>query len=102
MQSSLRNAPNDFILHVGTNDLDSDKTGKSIANIIIDLVASLKNDQHDVNISNIILGTDNTNLNEKGCLVNSISAEMCKEKTYLIDHSPKIKSYHLNRGKLQV
>ena len=32
MQPSLRNAPNHFILHVGTNDLDSDKTAKNIAN----------------------------------------------------------------------
>ena len=45
----------------------------------------------------------NTNLNEKGCLVNSTLAEMCKEKNiYLIDHSRKIKSHHLNRGKVHL
>ena len=32
MQPSLRNTPNHFILHVGTNDPDSDKTAKNIAN----------------------------------------------------------------------
>ena len=102
MQPSLRNAPNHFILHVGTNDLDSDKTAKSIANTIIDLAMSMKNDQH-VSISNIILRIDNTNLNEKGCLVNSILAEMCKEKNiHLIEHSWKIKSHHINRGKLHL
>ena len=69
IQPSLSNAPNYFILHVGTNDLDSDKTAESIANTIIDHAMSLKNDQHDVSISNIILKTGNTNLNEKGCLV---------------------------------
>ena len=79
MQPSLRNVPNHFILHVCTNDLDSNKTAKSIANTIIDLTTSLKNDQYDVSISNM-LRTDNTNLNEKGCLVNSILAGMCKEK----------------------
>ena len=63
----------------------------------------MKNDQHDVSISNIILRTDNTNLNEKGCLVKSILAEMCKEKNIcLIDHSRKIKSHHLSRGKLHL
>ena len=50
-----------------------------------------------------ILRMDNTNLIEKGCLVNSILAEMCKEKNiYLIYHSRKIKLHHLNRGKLHL
>ena len=44
MQPSLRNAPKHFILHVGTNDLDSDKTAESIVNTIIDLARSLKDD----------------------------------------------------------
>ena len=44
MQPSLRNTPNHFILHVGTNDLVSDKTAESIANTTIDLATSLKND----------------------------------------------------------
>ena len=57
----------------------------------------MKNDHHDVSISNIILRGDNTNLNEKGCLMNSILAEICKEKNiYLINHSPKLKSNHHN------
>ena len=51
------------------------------------LATSLKNDQHDVSISNITLRTDNTNLNKKGYLMNSILAEICKEKKiYLTDH----------------
>ena len=74
MQPSLRNDPNHFILHVGTNDLDSTKQPK----ILRILATSLKYDQHDVSISSIILRTDNTNLNEKGCLMNKILAEMCK------------------------
>ena len=32
IQSPLRNVPNHFILHVGTNDLDSGKTAEYIAN----------------------------------------------------------------------
>ena len=64
---------------------------------------SLKNDQHDVSISNIILRTDNKSLNEKGCRVNSILTEIRKEKSiYLIDHSRKTKFHHLNRGKLHL
>ena len=64
MQLSLRNAPDHFIIHVGTNDLGSDKTARSIVNTTIDLPTSLKNDQHDVSISDIILRMDNANLNK--------------------------------------
>ena len=47
----------------GTNDLNSDETAKNMDNTIIDLERFLKNDQNDVIISNIILRTDNKNLN---------------------------------------
>ena len=82
-QPSLWNAPKCFILHVSTNDLDSNETAESITNTIIDLATSLKNDEHDLSISNIILRMYNTNLNVKRCLVNSILAEICK-KTYIL------------------
>ena len=106
MQHSSRNASNHFILHVGTNDLDSDKTAEHIANTLMMntlMIPCDDTDQHDVSISNIILRTDNTKLNKKGCLVNSILAEMCKEKNiYFIDHSRKIALHHLIRGKLHL
>ena len=105
IQPYLKNAPDNFVLHFGTNDLDSDKTTESIPNTIIDLALAtlLKNDQHDLSISNIILRTDNTNLEDKGCLVNIIVAEMCKEKSlFFIDHSRKTKSHHLKKGKLHL
>ena len=65
MQPSFRNAPNHFTLHVGNNDLDFEKTAESIANTILDHPTPLRNDQHDVITSNIILRAYNTNLNEK-------------------------------------
>ena len=49
-----------------------------MANTTIDLATLLENDQHDISISNVIPRMDNTNLNKKGCLVDSILAEMCK------------------------
>lgn len=66
MQPSLKNPANLFTLHVGTNDFGSEETAESIANTIINLATSLKNDQHGVSISNVLLRTDNANLNEKG------------------------------------
>ena len=44
----LRSLPNHFVLHVGTNDLNSNQTLEFIAKEIVDLATSLKNNQHDV------------------------------------------------------
>ena len=59
MQASLRYAPNYSIIDYGTNYFNSDKTAEGIANTIIAVATSLKNDQNGVSISNIIIKTDN-------------------------------------------
>ena len=59
---SLRSQPNHFILLVGTNDISSIQTSKVIANKILDLATSLKNNQHALSVSNIILRTDNNQI----------------------------------------
>ena len=59
---SLRSKPNHFILLVGTNDISSIQTFKVIVNKILDLATSLKNNQHDLSVSNIILRTDNNQI----------------------------------------
>ena len=103
VKPSLRSTPNHFILHVGTNDLNSNQTSEVIAKEIVDLATSLKNNQHDVSVSNIILRTDNSKLNAKRCEVNRILSQLCQERNmYLIDHSKKIKPNHLNKGKLHL
>ena len=67
VKPSLRSTPNHFILHVGTNDLNSDQTSA-----VIDLATSLKNNQHDVSVSKITLRTDNSKPNAKRCEVSQI------------------------------
>ena len=67
VKPSLRSTPNYFMLHVGTNDLNSNQTCKVIAKEIVDLATSLKNNQYDVSVSNIILRIDNSKLNAKWC-----------------------------------
>ena len=102
VKPSLRSNPDHFILHVGTNDLLSDKSSEEIARSIIDLATSIKNEKHDVSISNIIQ-EDDKKLEEKRCEVNSFLGKLCKEKNYyLIDHSTRIKRNHLNKGKLHL
>ena len=55
VKPSVRSSLDHFILHVGTNDLSSDKSPEEIARSIIDLATSVKNEKHDVSISNIII-----------------------------------------------
>ena len=73
VKPSLRSTPNHFILHVGTNDLNSNQTSGVIAKKIVDLATSLKNNQRDVSVSNIILRTYNSKLNAKRCNVNQVN-----------------------------
>ena len=94
MKPSLRNPPDHFILHVGTNDLSSDKSPHEIAESIINLACQLKNEKHDVSVSTIVLRTDDKILNLKGIEVNSYLKEL--------DNSKKIKAQHLNKGKLHL
>ena len=103
MKPALRNPPDHFILHVGTNDLSSEKCSMEIAKSIINLARRLKNEIHDVSVSTIILRTDDKKLNEKGMEVNLHLKELSKEKNiFLIDNSRKIKAQHLNKGKLHL
>ena len=103
VKPSVRSSLDHFILHVGTNDLSSDKSSEEIARSIIDLATSVKNEKHDVSISNIIIPADDKKLEEKRCEVNSFLGKLCKEKNYyLIDHSTRIKRNHLNKGKLHL
>ena len=103
IKPSLRSCPDHFILHVGTNDLNTDQSSEDIAKSIVNLATSIKSNKHDVSISNIIIRADNPNLNKKGCEVNSRLEELCRENNiYLINHAKKIKANHLNKGKLHL
>ena len=93
MKPSIRAKPNRFILHLGTNDLSSNRLPDEIAKAIIDLASELKSES----ISSIIMRADKPELNKKGSEVNHHLKEMCNRKNfYSIDHSKKIKASHLN------
>ena len=61
MKPSLRNSPDHFILHVGTNHLSSKKSSMEIAESIINLACQLKSEIHDVSVLTVILRTDDKN-----------------------------------------
>ena len=66
IKQPVRNSSDHFILHVGTNDMSSDKSPEEIARSIIGLATSTKNENHDVGISNIIIRVDGKKLEERG------------------------------------
>ena len=80
VKPSVRNSLDRFILHVGTNDLSSNKSPEEIARSIIDLATPIKYKKHDVSISNIITRADDKKREEKRCEVNSFLGKLCKEK----------------------
>ena len=65
VKPSVRSSPDRFILHVGTNDLSSDKSSEEIARSTIDLATSIKNEKHGVSISNIIIRADDKKTRRK-------------------------------------
>ena len=53
--------PEHTIFHVGTNDLKSEKTASQIANSIIELANSLRNETNSIHVSLIVPRNDNLN-----------------------------------------
>ena len=86
------------ILHVGTNDLNSDRPSHLIAKSIVDLDITLKSNSQNVSISNIIMRNDS--FNEKAMEVDGYLKQLCIENVFLIDHIKTIHSRNINRSKL--
>ena len=101
IKPSLRENPDHVILHVGTNDLDSDRPPDLIAKSVVDVACSMKNGEHDVTISNLIVRADR--FREKAAEVNEYLAKFCVERNlHLIDHSKRLKTQYLNGSKLHL
>ena len=97
---SVRDKPDHFIIHVGTNDLNSEMSPKQIAESIVDLAMSLRTESNNVSVSNIILRTNNSLLNQKGCEVNSHLKDLCEERNlYLIDNTKKFRQHKISSFK---
>ena len=95
-------SPEHIILHVGTNDLNSEKTASKISNSIIDLANSLKNETNNIHVSLIVPRNDN--LNNKVNEVNNRLINMCEQRNIkIINHSDTIdRSRHLNESHLHL
>ena len=90
--------PEHIILHVGTNDLNTEKTASQVSKSILDLVNSLKNETNTIHASLIVPWNDH--LNNKVNEVNSRLINMCQQQNIkIINHTDTIDpSKHLNES----
>ena len=87
--------PNFIILHTGTNSLRGERTPEDLAEEIIDLATSLKSDENEIVISEIIARRDQ--LNEKVSKVNDILRMKSSEMIIgFISHNNINTDIHLN------
>ena len=93
--------PNQIIIHVGTNDLHSEKTSSQIANSIINLHNSLKTVNSDITISLIPPRANNLN---KANEVNNQLVNICNQSNIrFINHSDDIQpKRHVNDSKVHL
>ena len=94
--------PEHIIIHVGTNDLNSEKTASQIANAIVELATSLKSETNKIYVSLIVPRFDE--LNNKANEVNIRLMNMCQVRNIgYINHSDNIDpEQHLNESNIHL
>ena len=81
----IRGKPNHVILHVRTDDLNSNAPADEIAKTIINLASELKSEKSDVTTSSFIMRADKPELNKKGRKVNNNHLkEMSKKRIFFL------------------
>ena len=98
MRPSLREHPGHFVLHIGTNDLNSNRSPELVTKSITDAGSSLKNDSQDVSISIIVVRNDE--FKGKATQVNENLENLCAERNiYFINHTNNFLPQHLNKSR---
>ena len=94
--------PQQIILHVGTNDLKTERTASQIAKSIIDLSISLKKNGNMIAVSGIVPRLDE--LNNKAAEVNNRLELMCKQRglPYISHYETIDPNKHLNESNLHL
>ena len=89
------------MIHIGTNDLGTDKTPDEIFSEILRLIKELKTDKNKIVVSTIVPRGDA--YNTKAEKVNTLLKEFCeKNNTDTISHDNINVKKHLNKGKLHL
>ena len=93
--------PDVYLLHVGANDLSSNKSPEQISLDILNLANSLKLDNNTVNVSSIVPRDDENK--KKVDEVSTILEELCKANNVgIISHRNINPKRHLNRSRLHL
>ena len=95
------NDSKNVILHVGTNDLNSELSPERIAKSIVDVAKNIQSDTRKVSISCIVPRNDN--FNNKAMEVNKELSKMCsREKLLFLEHNKIKLKTHLSKSKLHL
>ena len=102
VKPSIReNNPDHIILHVGTNDVLSEKIPQVIAQSIVDLAKTVANDNFQVTVSSIVPRNDQWS--KKVYDVNKVLLNLCKDVNIpFISYSAIDAKRNLNNSKLHL
>ena len=97
IKPALREDPNHFILHIGTNDITkASKFEELIAEEILELALKLKSETHEVSISNVIVRRGKWSA--KVQKLNEHLKQLCRRYNFFLkDNCKFIKIRHLNK-----
>ena len=94
------NSHNSIILHVGTNNLKNKESVEDIANDIMDVAISIRNEKNNVFVSGLTVRNDR--LNNKGKNVNSLLKRKCDEEKICFAGNTNINVGMLNNSGLHL
>lgn len=97
---SLEKKPDRMIIHVGTNDLNTEATEQQIAQSIVDLASFANTNSTSVAISSITHREDKWL--KKANKVNSLMEKMCSERNICYIVNNNIIKIHLNGSNLHL
>ena len=99
MKPLIREKPDHTTLHVGTNDLNSDRPSDLLSKSIADLAITFRNNLQNVSISNMRMCNDS--FNEKAMEVNGYLNQLCIENNiFMIDHTKTIHSSYISTSQV--
>ena len=100
IRPTLKHDPKLLLVHVGANDIRSEKDPLQIASDIIDLATHVKTSNDEVIISSLVVRRDS--LNRKGMAVNEILKTKCAEHDYGFCDNSNITLRDLNQSGLHL
>ena len=97
IKPTLALKPKQVIIHVGTNDLKTKSPGEIIYNLKnLGNQAKQENPCSDVSLSQIVIRSDDTRLQNKLVEVNKCIQDLCEQENWGVIDNSNISNMHLN------